>query len=80
MNKTPTDKYGLEPKYIEKKSLEWESFRTKFDRLDKVKKNNERLQKYGEKIAKRTKLKLTENLNAGEEALILAGRKGCSIY
>ena len=80
MNKTSTVKYGLEPKYIEKKSLESESFRTEFDRLDKVKKNNERLKRYREKIAQRTKLKLTENLNAGEEVLILAGRKGCSIY
>lgn len=51
LNNVPTVKYGLEPEYIEKKSLESESFKIEFDfhRLDKVKKNNERLKRHREK-------------------------------
>ena len=76
MNNTPTVTYGLEPEFIEKKSLELESFKVKFDfdRLDKVKKNNERLKRYGEKIDQREKLKFRENLNVEEEVLILVGK------
>lgn len=56
--------------------MESKSFKIKFDfhRLDKVNKNNERLKGYGEKINQRKNLRLTENLSAAEEVLILAGR------
>ena len=46
-----------------------------FRRPDKVKKNDERLKRYGDKIDQRKNIKLRENLNIGEEVLILAGRK-----
>ena len=61
---------------MEKKSLESESFRIKCDfcRLDRVKKNSERLKRYGEKIEQRRKLRLRESLSVGEEVLVLAGR------
>ena len=77
LNNVPTVKYGLEPEYIEKKSLESESFKIEFDfhRLDKVKNNDERLKRFGDKIDQRKNIKLRENLNIGEEVLILAGRK-----
>ena len=57
--------------------MESESFKIEFDfhRLDKVKNNDERLKRFGDKIDQRKNIKLRENLNIGEEVLILAGRK-----
>ena len=76
MNNTPTVKYELEPEYIQKKSLEPELLRIKLDfhRRGKVKKNNERLKTFGEKLDQRKKLRLRENLSVGKEVLVLAGR------
>ena len=76
MNNILTVKYGLEPEYTEKMALESESFKIKFDfhRLEKVKKNNKRLKRYGQKIDQTKKFKLRETLNVGEEFQIFAER------
>ena len=48
MNKTKTAKYQIEPENVEKKSLEDDNFREKFDfyRIDKVGKHNKRIKIY----------------------------------
>ena len=48
MNKTESTKYQIEPEYVERKSLEDDNFREKFDfyRIGKVGKNNERTKRY----------------------------------
>ena len=48
MNKTKTTKYQIAPEYVEKKSLEDDNFREKFDfyRIEKVGKNNKRIKRY----------------------------------
>ena len=48
MNKTKRAKYQIEPENMEKKSLEDDNFREKFDfyRIDKVGKDNKRIKRY----------------------------------
>ena len=68
MNKTKTTKYQIEPEYVEKKSLEDDNFRGKFDfyRIEKVGKNNNKIKRY---IIKKdaNKRKLREPLAIGEK-------------
>ena len=75
MNKTKTTKYQIEPEYVEKKSLEDDNFREKFDfyRIEKVGKNNKRIKRY---IIKKdaNKRKLREPLSIGEKVLVLSER------
>ena len=75
MNKTKTAKYQIEPEYVEKKSLEDDNFREKFDfyRIEKVSKNNERIKRY---MIKKdgNKRKLKDPLNIGEKVLVLSER------
>ena len=75
MNKTKTTKYQIEPEYVEKKSLEDDNFREKFDfyRIEKVGKNNKRIKRY---IFKKdaNKRKLREPLAIGEKVLVLSER------
>ena len=75
MNKTKTTKYQIEPEYVEKKSLEDDNFREKFDfcRIEKVGKNNKRIKRY---IIKKdaNKRKLREPLAIGEKVLVLSER------
>ena len=67
MNKTKTAKYQIEPENVEKKSLEDDNCREKFDfyRIDNVGKHNKRIKRY---MAKKdeNKRKLREPLNIGE--------------
>ena len=48
MNNTKTSKYQIQPEHVEKKSLEDDIFREKFDfyRLEKVAKNHKRNERY----------------------------------
>ena len=75
MNKTKTAKYQIEPENVEKKSLEDDNFRVKFDfyRIDKVGKHNKRIKRY---MARKdeNKRKLREPLNIGERVLVLSER------
>ena len=75
MNKTKTTKYQIEPEYVEKKSLEDDNFREKFDfyRIEKVGKNNKRIKRH---IIKKdaNKRKLREPLAIGEKVLVLSER------
>ena len=76
MNNIKSEKYGLSPEEIEKKSLSGERFRTIFNmyRTEKTKLIHDRLGRYDKKkyLAKRKKLR--ENLNIGEKVLVLAER------
>ena len=76
MNNIKSEKYGLSPEEIEKKSLSGERFRTIFNmhRIEKTKLLHDRLDRYDKKkyLAKRRKLR--ENLNIGEKVLVLAER------
>ena len=76
MNNTPIVKYKSEPEHVEKKVIGIGIIWNKFDfyRVDKVKKNNERLKRHGEKADQRKKLNVRENLNVGEDFSALAGR------
>ena len=76
MNKTPSEKYGVEPDTIGKKSLASESFRITYDfhRLKKIKKNADRLNKYENKIGCRKKTRFRQKLQPGESVLVLADR------
>ena len=75
MNKTKTTKYNIEPEKVEKTSLEDDIFREKSDfcRLQKVGKNNKKIQRYSiKKDSERRQLR--EPLNLGEKVLVLAER------
>ena len=68
MNKTKSTKYQIEPEYVERKSLEDDNFREKFDfyRIGKVGKNNERTKRYSIK-KDANKKKLRQPLMIGEK-------------
>ena len=76
MNKTKTVKYQIEPEEAEKRSLEIDNFREKFDfyRLEKVGKEHKRNIKCFEKKDSKNRRKLRQPLNIGEKVLVLAER------
>ena len=75
MNSVQSEKYGLSPKEIEKK-ISSERLRTIFNmhRKEKTKLLHDRLNRYNKKKYKAKIRKLRENLNIGEEVLVLAER------
>ena len=76
MNKTKTVKYDVEPEEIEKRSLEDDNFREKYDfyRLAKVGKHHARQLRYNKTKDEKNPRKLREPLNIGEKVLVLAER------
>ena len=76
LNRINSEKYGLPPDIIEKKSLECEYFQEIYDfhRLVKVTKGINRYERYNEKLDKKQKRKLREPLNINEKVLVLAER------
>ena len=76
MNKTETVKYDVEPEEIEKRSLEDDNFREKYDfyRLAKVGKDHGRQLKYNKTKDEKNPRKLREPLNIREKVLVLAER------
>ena len=76
LNKINSEKYGLPPDIIEKKSLESEYFKEIYDfhRLVKVTKGINRYERYNEKLDKKQKRKLREPLNINKKVLVLAER------
>ena len=76
LNRINSEKYGLPPDIIEKKSLENEYFKEIYDfhRLVKVTKGINRYEKYSEKLDRKQKRKLREPLNINEKVFVLAER------
>ena len=76
LNRINSEKYGLPPDIIEKKSLESEYFKEIYDfhRLVKITKGINRYERYNEKLDKKQKRKLREPLNINEKVLVLAER------
>ena len=76
LNRINSEKYGLPPDIIEKKSLENEYFKEIYDfhRLVKVTKGINRYEKYTEKLDRKQKRKLREPLNINEKVFVLAER------
>ena len=76
LNKTNSEKCGLPPELIEKKTLADNVFKEVYDfyRLVKVSKAANRYEKYNEKIDEKQKRKLREPLKIDEKVLILAER------
>ena len=76
LNKINSEKYGLPPEVIEKKTLENDVFKevNDFYRLVKVSKDANRYERYNERIDKKQKRKLRELLNIDEKVLVLAER------
>ena len=76
LNRINSEKYGLPPDIIEKKSLENEYFKEIYDfhRLVKVTKGINRYERYTEKLDKKQKRKLREPLNINEKVFVLAER------
>ena len=76
LNKTNSEKYGLPPEVIEKKTLADNVFKEVYDfyRLVKVSKAANRYEKYNEKIDEKQKRKLREPLKIDEKVLVLAER------
>ena len=76
LNKTNSEKYGVAPETIEKKTLENDTFREIYDfyRLSKVTKDANRYERFNEKLDKKQKKKLREPLNIGEKVMALAER------
>ena len=76
LNKINSEKYGLPPSIIEKKSLEDENFKEIYDfhRLVKVTKGINRYERHNEKIYKKQKKKLRDPLDVNEKVLVLAER------
>ena len=75
LNKTNSEKYGLSPENIEKKTLASNIFKEVYDfyRLTKITKAANRYERYNEKIDKK-KRKLREPLEIDEKVLVLAER------
>lgn len=73
MNKTLSEKYGVEQEKVEKQNLTSEPFRIKYEfhRLQKVKKNADRLNRYKKKIDSRKKTKLRPSLKLGKQVFVL---------
>ena len=76
MNKISSEKYGLPPEIIEKKTLSDNVFKEIFDfyRMVKVSKAVDRYERYNEKVDERQKKKLRQPLEIDEKVLILAER------
>ena len=76
MNKINSEKYGLPPEIIEKKTLSDNVFKEIFDfyRMVKVSKAVDRYERYNEKMDERQKKKLRAPLEIDEKVLILAER------
>ena len=76
MNKINSEKYGLPPEIIEKKTLSDNVFKEIFDfyRMVKVSKAVDRYEHYNEKVDERQKKKLRQPLEIDEKLLILAER------
>ena len=76
LNRINSEKYGLPPDIIEKKSLENEYFKEIYDfhRLVKVTKGINRYEKYTEKLDRKQKRKLREPLNINKKVFVLAER------
>ena len=76
MNKINSEKYGLPPEIIEKKTLSDNVFKEIFDfyRMVKVSKAVDRYERYNEKVDERQKKKLRQPLEIDEKVLILAER------
>ena len=76
LNKINSEKYGLPPEVIEKKTLENDVFKEVYDfyRLVKVSKDANRYERYNEQIDRKQKRKLREPLNIDEKVLVLAER------
>ena len=76
LNRINSEKHGLPPDIIEKKSLENEYFKEIYDfhRLVKVTKGINRYEKYSEKLDRKQKRKLREPLNINEKVFVLAER------
>ena len=69
-----SEKYGLSPEKIEKRSLSGERFKTIFNmhKVDKTKLLHDRLDRYDKKKYSLNRRKLRDNLNIGEKVLVLA--------
>ena len=76
LNRTPTQKYGLEPEQVESKSLKNKDFREVFDfhRLLKVVKDIERRDRFNEVRDNSKNIRLKDPLEIGEKVLVLAER------
>ena len=76
MNKTNSEKYGLPPEVIEKRTLSDNVFKEIYDfyRMVKVSKAVNRYEHYNLKIDEKQKRKLREPLEINEKVLILAER------
>ena len=72
MNRTLSEKYGIELEILEKNSCSSKSFRITFDfhRLNEVSKIANGLIRYSRKIVSRKKARLRENLELGEQVLV----------
>ena len=76
MNKTNSEKYGLPPEVVEKRTLSDNVFKEIYDfhRMVKVSKAVNRYERYNAKIDEKQKRKLREPLEINEKVLILAER------
>ena len=76
LNRTISEKYGISPEEVEKKSIESEIFKEVYDfhRLKKVNKDAERYERYDISYDKKTRKKLRDPLEIGEKVLVLAER------
>ena len=72
----PSAKYKQVPNEVEKNTIGSKANRERFNftRLEKIKREKSRLEKFDKKIYKRKKLKLRPPLEVGKEVLILASR------
>ena len=76
MNIQPTAKYGVAPEEVEKKSLNSEEFKLKYDfeRIKIVEKSAARYIRYDIKRGKKIKKKLHSLLEKGEIVYVLSSR------
>ena len=76
LNKTVSEKYGISPEEVEKKSIESEIFKEVYDfhRLKKVNKDAERYERHDISSDKKMRKKLRDPLKIGKKVLVLAER------
>ena len=76
LNRTPTQKYGLEPEQVESESLKHKDFKEVFDfhRLLKLRKDIERRDRFNDVRDNSKNIRLRDPLEIGEKVLVLAER------
>ena len=76
LNKTKSEKYGIEPETVEEESLKNNNFKEMYDfhRLERIKQDFAKRDRYNTKVDQRKTVRLRDPLEIGEKVLVLSER------